>query len=318
MVNRRGFLALSGSVAGAMVFAGRNASAGTEPGYAAKGISAAEVAALYQRGEPSSYTGTGLRYIGMPVGGGACGQVYLGGDGTALVLGRGQRASPALGELRRSDLREPESAVLPVRQRFRAPRERHRPRRRRDRLRAGHLHRPVPARPGRLPRPELPGGRAPGRVRAVRTRRDRGLDASGDRARLHPHQHLARARRGRADRLGGEPGRAARPAAASRPRCPAKRLRDNGTTVACSSPRPTRQRRVPSRTSCSRPGSRPTTPAGRSPGPRSAQGRCWSRRCPRTCCASATSTRRARVSSPRTTSSPRTATPTSRTATSAR
>jgi uncharacterized protein (DUF608 family) len=83
MVNRRGFLALSGSVAGAMMFAARNSTAfaSTPSGPAAKGISTADVAALYQRGEPSSYTGADLRYIGMPVGGGACGQVYLGGDG---------------------------------------------------------------------------------------------------------------------------------------------------------------------------------------------------------------------------------------------
>ena len=82
-VNRRRFLTISGSVAGAMMFAARSgtASAASAGGYAAKGISATEVAALYQRGNPSSYTGSELRYIGMPVGGGTCGQVYLGGDG---------------------------------------------------------------------------------------------------------------------------------------------------------------------------------------------------------------------------------------------
>jgi uncharacterized protein (DUF608 family) len=46
-----------------------------------KQISAADIAALYRRGAPTACTGTELRYIGMPVGGGACGQVYLGGDG---------------------------------------------------------------------------------------------------------------------------------------------------------------------------------------------------------------------------------------------
>ena len=82
-VNRRRFLTISGSVAGAMMFAARSgtASAASVGGYAAKGIGATEVAALYQRGNPSSYTGSDLRYIGMPVGGGTCGQVYLGGDG---------------------------------------------------------------------------------------------------------------------------------------------------------------------------------------------------------------------------------------------
>ncbi|HEY4023786.1 MAG TPA: GH116 family glycosyl-hydrolase, partial [Pseudonocardiaceae bacterium] len=90
-VNRRRFLTISGSVAGAMMFAARNGTAfaagadgtaaGGAVGYPDKGISAGDVAALYQRGNPSSYTGSELRYIGMPVGGGACGQVYLGGDG---------------------------------------------------------------------------------------------------------------------------------------------------------------------------------------------------------------------------------------------
>lgn len=89
-VNRRRFLTLSGSVMGAMMFAARGtafaanaggAAASAPPTYASKGISAADVAALYQRGNPSSYTGSDLRYIGMPVGGGTCGQVYLGGDG---------------------------------------------------------------------------------------------------------------------------------------------------------------------------------------------------------------------------------------------
>jgi uncharacterized protein (DUF608 family) len=36
---------------------------------------------LYQRGRPTSYEGADLRWLGMPVGGGCAGQLYLGGDG---------------------------------------------------------------------------------------------------------------------------------------------------------------------------------------------------------------------------------------------
>lgn len=36
---------------------------------------------LHGRGAPTRYTGAELRYVGMPVGGACCGQVYLGGDG---------------------------------------------------------------------------------------------------------------------------------------------------------------------------------------------------------------------------------------------
>ena len=35
----------------------------------------------FERGEPETYTGEQLRFIGMPVGGLFCGTVYLGGDG---------------------------------------------------------------------------------------------------------------------------------------------------------------------------------------------------------------------------------------------
>ncbi len=36
---------------------------------------------LYERGTPSKWTGDQLKFIGMPIGGLCCGQVYLGGDG---------------------------------------------------------------------------------------------------------------------------------------------------------------------------------------------------------------------------------------------
>lgn len=46
-----------------------------------KGLSAEWIKSLYRRGAPETYQGADLRYIGMPVGGGCTGQLYLGGDG---------------------------------------------------------------------------------------------------------------------------------------------------------------------------------------------------------------------------------------------
>lgn len=46
-----------------------------------KGFSAAWYESLYQRGEPESYSGKDLAYIGMPIGGLFTGTVYIGGDG---------------------------------------------------------------------------------------------------------------------------------------------------------------------------------------------------------------------------------------------
>lgn len=46
-----------------------------------KKLSAGWLRALHERGEPDWFTGDELKYIGMPVGGIACGQIYLGGDG---------------------------------------------------------------------------------------------------------------------------------------------------------------------------------------------------------------------------------------------
>jgi non-lysosomal glucosylceramidase len=47
-----------------------------------KGLSPEHVQRLFQRGERAVYTGEELETIGMPVGGIACGQLYLRGDGT--------------------------------------------------------------------------------------------------------------------------------------------------------------------------------------------------------------------------------------------
>jgi len=48
-----------------------------------KALDPAWVASLYQRGEPEVYAGWDdqLKYVGMPIGGIGCGQLYLGGDG---------------------------------------------------------------------------------------------------------------------------------------------------------------------------------------------------------------------------------------------
>jgi non-lysosomal glucosylceramidase len=87
-VNRRRFLSLSAAAATAALLAARARAAqaaGLLPhtvlAPADKGLSPADLAALRERGAPTSYTGSDLRYLGLPVGGGCCGQVYLGGDG---------------------------------------------------------------------------------------------------------------------------------------------------------------------------------------------------------------------------------------------
>ena len=46
-----------------------------------KAFTAEALRALVHRGVPTEYTGAALAKIGMPVGGIACGQVYLAGDG---------------------------------------------------------------------------------------------------------------------------------------------------------------------------------------------------------------------------------------------
>lgn len=87
-VNRRRFLGMSAAAAAATVLAAhaRDAfAAGVLPDTAlvpaGKDLPADWVAGLYRRGTPTRYAGADLRHIGMPVGGGCCGQVYLGGDG---------------------------------------------------------------------------------------------------------------------------------------------------------------------------------------------------------------------------------------------
>ncbi|PWR10137.1 hypothetical protein DKT68_09640 [Micromonospora acroterricola] len=88
--NRRQFLTLSLGVAAGTVLAGSRAEAAAALGVPEERLIGVPVdkelppgwsADLYRRGEPTSYTGPDLRWLGMPVGGGATGQLYLGGDG---------------------------------------------------------------------------------------------------------------------------------------------------------------------------------------------------------------------------------------------
>jgi uncharacterized protein (DUF608 family) len=46
-----------------------------------KGLDPKWVKSLFERGKPTVYTGDELKWIGMPIGGICCGQVYMGGDG---------------------------------------------------------------------------------------------------------------------------------------------------------------------------------------------------------------------------------------------
>lgn len=85
-VSRRRFFGLSAAAASAAILAAqaRDArAAGKLPNWSLipAGKETGQAPDLYARGTPASYTGEDLRYIGMPVGGGCCGQVYLGGDG---------------------------------------------------------------------------------------------------------------------------------------------------------------------------------------------------------------------------------------------
>ncbi|MFK4086905.1 GH116 family glycosyl hydrolase [Kribbella sp. NPDC020789] len=74
---RRTFLSISAAGLGALVAPGvaRAAVVPRAP------VTAAEAAALAERGVPTEYSGAALAKIGMPVGGGCAGQVYLSGDG---------------------------------------------------------------------------------------------------------------------------------------------------------------------------------------------------------------------------------------------
>ena len=88
-ISRRNVLRLVGGGAGALAlgsrmpaFAGPFVAADFEKWIPAdKKLSPAWVKSLFERGKPTIYQGESLKYIGMPVGGVCCGQLYLGGDG---------------------------------------------------------------------------------------------------------------------------------------------------------------------------------------------------------------------------------------------
>jgi non-lysosomal glucosylceramidase len=89
-ISRRDFLCISGlgvaGVAAGLALPGRSEAASPMSDHTQlvpqdKGFSHEWLEALYRRGEPQWFRGDELRYIGMPIGGACCGQVYLGGDG---------------------------------------------------------------------------------------------------------------------------------------------------------------------------------------------------------------------------------------------
>lgn len=79
---------LQTAAAAAAVYAGRDKLVFAEPGQAfehlipvEKNLSAEWLRSLFDRGKPEWFTQEQLEFIGMPVGGICCGQIYLGGDG---------------------------------------------------------------------------------------------------------------------------------------------------------------------------------------------------------------------------------------------
>lgn len=77
-LTRRTFLALSATGLSAAALTARPAAAQPKAAEPPRGK---ELAALMKRGKPTEYTGDALARIGMPVGGGCAGQVFLAGDG---------------------------------------------------------------------------------------------------------------------------------------------------------------------------------------------------------------------------------------------
>ncbi|GAA1575896.1 hypothetical protein GCM10009804_35820 [Kribbella hippodromi] len=73
-LSRRTFIALGVGAVGALGLPGQALSALAAPPQVDSRV-------LFDRGRPTSYTGAALARIGMPVGGGTTGQVYLAGDG---------------------------------------------------------------------------------------------------------------------------------------------------------------------------------------------------------------------------------------------
>ena len=87
-IGRRDFLATAGLGVAAAVLSDWPAVAGPFEGKDFEALVPRDkklnpdwLARLTKRGEPETYRGSELKWVGMPVGGIACGQLYLGGDG---------------------------------------------------------------------------------------------------------------------------------------------------------------------------------------------------------------------------------------------
>lgn len=87
-MDRRNFIRLAGLTSLAVLAARQPVMAGPFEGPGMTGLVPADkrldpewVKSLFARGEPESYRGDDLKYLGMPVGGLCAGQLYLGGDG---------------------------------------------------------------------------------------------------------------------------------------------------------------------------------------------------------------------------------------------
>ena len=152
--NRRNFLTALGAGSLAILTSKLPVMAGpfTAPDFekrappADKKLDSSWVKSLYDRGNPTLYRGADLRYIGMPVGGIAAGQLYLGGDGglwhwdifnQPIATGEGHycAAADAAGPVGAELLRQGGGRIA-------------RPQRRRVRRR--EFQRPVPNRDGEL------------------------------------------------------------------------------------------------------------------------------------------------------------------------
>ena len=80
-VGRRTFLSLSAAGIGMLAAPGSLQSALAAPITPMPALTPERIAELTDRGTPTEYSGAALARIGMPVGGGCAGQVYLSGDG---------------------------------------------------------------------------------------------------------------------------------------------------------------------------------------------------------------------------------------------
>ena len=165
-IGRRDFLAVTGLGAASMLLPDWPAVAGPfeEKDFEAlvprdKKLNPDWVRGLTERRQPEVYRGAELNWVGMPVGGIACGQLYLGGDGRlwywdiftsttttdyeAKIWAGPHYEHPLQAEAgRRAGVRHPGEAG----------REDHRPGPRSPWLQGHHLPRRVPDRPGDLPR----------------------------------------------------------------------------------------------------------------------------------------------------------------------